>query len=85
LADGNLLVVYPNPVKDQLFFITHKAANAAAVRISNVNGKVMYAQQFENIEADVKNKINVAALGKGVYYLEFISANTKQTTRFIKY
>ena len=30
LPNGNLLVVYPNPVKDQLFFITHKDVNAAA-------------------------------------------------------
>ena len=85
LSDGNLLVIYPNPVKDQLFFITHKAVNAATMRISNVNGKVVYVQQFENIQTDAKNKINVAALGKGVYYLEFISGNNKQTVRFIKY
>ena len=55
------------------------------VRISNVNGKIVYVQQFENIQADAQNKINVAALGKGVYYLEFISGNNKQTIRFIKY
>jgi ELWxxDGT repeat protein len=85
LPDGNLLVVYPNPVKDQLFFITHKAVNAATVRISNVNGKIVYVQQFENIQAGSLNKINVAVLGKGVYYLEFISGDNKQTTKFIKY
>jgi len=85
LPDGNLLVVYPNPVKDQLFFITHKAVDAAIVRISNVNGKLVYVQQLGNIPADAKNKLNVAALGKGVYYLEFISGSNKQTIRFIKY
>ena len=85
LPGGNLLVIYPNPVKDQLFFITHKAVNATIIRISNVNGKVVYVQQFENLQADAKNKINVTALGKGVYYLEFISGNNKQTIRFIKY
>ncbi len=85
LPGGNVLVVYPNPVKGQLFFRTNKDENIATVRISTVNGKTVYAQQFENIQAGAQNKINVAALGKGVYYLEFISNNNKQTIRFIKY
>jgi ELWxxDGT repeat protein len=85
LPNGNLLVLYPNPVKDNLVLILNKAADKATIRISNANGKVVLVKQFENLQAGAQNKINVATLGKGVYYLEFISDNNKQTTRFIKY
>lgn len=85
LANGNVLAIYPNPVKDQLYLVTNTPVNAATVRISNTNGKVVYVQQFENIQAGEKNKVNVAALAKGVYYLEFVTNNSKQSMKFIKY
>lgn len=85
LANGSVLAVYPNPVKDQLYLVTNTAVNAATVRISNSNGKLVLVQQFENIQAGEKNKINVAAFAKGVYYMEFITTNGKQSIRFIKY
>jgi ELWxxDGT repeat protein len=85
LANGSVLAVYPNPVKDQLYLVTNTAVNAATVRISNTSGKVVFVQQFENIQAGEKNKINVAALAKGVYYMEFITTNGNQSIRFIKY
>ena len=85
LPNGNLLALYPNPVKDQLYLVINKSVNSAMVRITNANGKVVLIKQLENVQAGTQNKINVAALSKGVYYLEFISGNNKQTTRFIKY
>ncbi len=85
LPDGRLLVIYPNPVTDNLALISNSIADKATIRISDANGKVVLIKQFENVQAGTPNKINVAALGKGVYYLEFISGNSKQTIKFIKY
>jgi ELWxxDGT repeat protein len=85
LSNGNILALYPNPVKAQLYIVTNTAVNAATVRITNASGKLVLVQQFENIRAGDKNKINVAALAKGVYYLEFITINGKQSLKFIKY
>lgn len=84
-SNGSFIVLYPNPVKDQLILVTNISVNKATVKISNAGGKVVYIKQFENIQPGAQNKINVAGLGKGVYYLEFISDNNKQTTRFIKF
>ncbi len=84
-SNGNLLVLYPNPVKDNLVLISKNNTGKATIRISNANGKVVLTKQLENVQAENQNKINVAALPKGVYYLEFLSDNSKQTTRFIKY
>jgi len=85
LSSGNILALYPNPVKEQLYLVTNTAVNAATVRITNASGKLVSVQQLENIQANDKNKINVAALAKGVYYLEFITINGKQSMKFIKY
>lgn len=85
LANGNVLALYPNPVKDQLYLVTNVPVNAASVRITNANGKLVFVQQLENMQPGTQNKINVSTLGKGVYYLEFISGDSKQTLRFIKY
>lgn len=85
LSSGNILALYPNPVKTQLYLVTNTAVNAATVRITNASGKLVLVQQFENIQAGDKNKINVAAIAKGVYYLEFITINGKQSIKFIKY
>jgi ELWxxDGT repeat protein len=85
LSNGNILALYPNPVKEQLYVVTNTAVNAATVRITNASGKLVLVQQFENIQAGDKNKVNVAALAKGVYYLEFITINGKQSMMFIKY
>ncbi len=85
LANGNVLALYPNPVKDQLYLVTNVPISAASVRITNANGKLVFVQQLENMQAGTQNKINVSTLGKGVYYLEFIAGDSKQTLRFIKY
>lgn len=85
LANGNVLALYPNPVKDQLYLVTNIPIGAASVRVTNANGKIVFVQQLENMQPGSQNKINVSTLGKGVYYLEFISGNSKKTIRFIKY
>ena len=84
LSNGNFVVVYPNPVKDQLFVVTNSAISKADVRITDQTGKLVYQQHFDNIQGGAVNKINVAGLAKGVYYLQFTSGSDKQTTKFIK-
>jgi hypothetical protein len=84
LSDGNFVVIYPNPVKDQLIVVTNSPISKADVRITDQSGKVVYQQQFENIQGGALNKINVAGLAKGVYYLQFTTGTDKQTTKFIK-
>ena len=84
LSNGNFLVVYPNPVKDQLIIVTNTAVSKVEIRITDQSGKLVSQQRFESVQAGALNKINVAALAKGVYYLQFVTGSDKQTTKFIK-
>jgi len=85
IVNGKLFVVYPNPVKDQLIITSSASLNNAQIRITDQSGKVVYQQQLTNIQAGTPNKINVSRLNKGVYYLQLITGNDVQTTKFMKY
>jgi hypothetical protein len=82
---GKLFVIYPNPVKDQLIVTTNSLLNKTEMRITDQNGKLVYKQQLENIQAGMQNKLNVANLQKGIYYLQIITGSDVQTTKIFKY
>lgn len=84
-ANGGAISIYPNPVKDQLFFSTSTNINTGAVKITNQDGKIVYNKQFESLQPGASNKINISNLSKGVYYFELVTDNGKQTAKFIKY
>jgi hypothetical protein len=83
--NGKIFVIYPNPVKDKLFATSSASLNDAEIRITDQNGKVVYSQQMRGIQAGVQKWINVANLGKGVYYVQIITGNDVQTEKFFKY
>lgn len=82
---GKLFIVYPNPVKDKLTIVSTASLNKTEVRITDVTGKIVYKEQLSNVQADVKNTVNVAGLNKGVYYLQFVTGSDVQTVKFFKY
>jgi ELWxxDGT repeat protein len=84
IVNGKLFVVYPNPVKDQLIVTTNASLSKAEIRITDINGKIVFRQQIENMQAGSQSKVNVASLNKGVYYLQFINGSDVQSTKFIK-
>jgi hypothetical protein len=85
IAAERLFSVYPNPVKDLLFITPNTPLTKVEVRITDQSGKLIYKQQIQNIQAGAPNKINVAALSNGVYYLQMISASDIQTIQFFKH
>ncbi|HEX5154847.1 MAG TPA: ELWxxDGT repeat protein [Parafilimonas sp.] len=85
MAAGNMIAVYPNPVKDKLFVEASKSLSNAIIKITDQSGKTVLIQKMPSIQAGEKHAINIAALGSGIYYLQFNSDNNKQTIRFIKY
>jgi len=78
-------VIYPNPVKDQLLVSSNGSLSRIEMRITDQNGRIVYKQQLENMQAGSGNKINVAKLQKGVYYLQIITGTDTHTTKFFKY
>lgn len=77
------LMVYPNPVHDQLIvsYQGNKSnTDATRVRIINSMGALVYS----GIIGEELNSISVAEWSSGLYILEFISGNTIVTRKFVK-
>lgn len=73
-ADG--IVVYPNPVVDQLF-IDNQRLGASSLVIYDIAGRAVHKM----VDLDQMASVDVASLTKGIY---FLVTDTKQQLKFIK-
>ena len=85
IVNSNLFVIYPNPVKDQLFITSNISLSNVQLRISDQSGKIVYKQQITTMDAGTPDKVNITNLSKGVYYLQLITNDKVPTTKFLKY
>ena len=76
LLDDATLVVFPNPVQNELRFSS--AMELSSVVIYDMTGKVVLRN------ATTKEMINVAELMKGVYFIKATSGTSVYTSKFIK-
>lgn len=82
VADNNnsKLLLYPNPVASQLFFLWQPREEESFFRIINAQGKIVKEGKLPANE----NNIPVAELGKGMYWLEIMQANRVDRKTFLK-
>ena len=59
-------------------------ASYVTVTITNINGKILYAQQLAAVSGNFTKTINVAAFAKGVYILKAVSGNESKVIKFVK-
>ena len=76
LLDDTTLVVFPNPVVNELRFSTK--TELSSVVIYDMIGKVVLE------DTNVKEMINVAELMKGVYFIKATLGTSVYTSKFIK-
>ncbi len=76
----NKIQIYPNPVKN-ILTINSLEQPIDSFKIYTINGQVV---QSDSLVMVTKNQLDTSALTAGVYLLEFISNNKKQTIKFIK-
>ncbi len=78
--------IYPNPVKDQLSYsFSSKEGARAEVRILNIAGQLIQAEQINVTSGNNQGRIDVNSLNNGVYLLEIRYAEgSSETIRFIK-
>lgn len=72
-GDDEDLSIYPNPASTAIFI--HKKSNAKnieRVRITDMTGRVLLAY-------DKTEKINIASLSEGIYFLEIYTADEQRT------
>ncbi|MDI1254734.1 MAG: T9SS type A sorting domain-containing protein [Flavobacterium sp.] len=59
------IVVFPNPVTDDLFFETGDKSAIKEIKICTVEGKIIYSGKVVN------NTVNISFLKSGVYFVRF--------------
>lgn len=74
--------IFPNPVNNILHIQLNNFSSTSTIEIIDVFGKVILQQN--RIESANLN-INVAALSKGVYFLQIKNNNTTEAIRFLKF
>jgi uncharacterized delta-60 repeat protein len=74
--DANTFVIYPNPVQDVLHLQANNFSIIKAVKIYDLQGKVVIQ--------DTNDTINVSNLSKGLYIVKIISEEGEFTKKFIK-
>ncbi len=72
LTDNENLMVYPNPVKDELTVRFKNDNQQFKIEIENMNGQVVYNKNWNQIN-DNEIKINVNNLCNGIYILKYLS------------
>ena len=80
-----VLKIYPNPVHDQLsiLFSTH-SSEAAALKITDNNGRQVYQQKYSGTNSSRLQSINVSVFAKGTYFVQLITPSETKTTKFVK-
>ncbi|EZH75576.1 hypothetical protein ATO12_01975 [Aquimarina atlantica] len=73
----NDLVLYPNPIKDGVLFIKNVNQKNVSFKIVNYMGQTVMQDQLS------VNKINVARLSNGMYFIEVNTGNETITKKFI--
>ena len=61
-----------------------QGAIKAELRITDASGKTIYTQRLTTAQSNNAASVNVSSLKQGVYYLQIITDNGVQKTRFIK-
>ncbi len=75
-------LVFPNPAHDELNVISSMFLNGdCTITILDNVGKLVYRQAGK---PQLIQKINIAHLSAGIYYLQISNANTRKTFTFIK-
>ncbi len=87
MQETNLTTLYPNPFNNELFFDAGDEKPAyTEIAISDILGKQIRNISIENISvASGKNRIDVADLPKGIYFVTLKGSGVKaKTIRLVK-
>jgi hypothetical protein len=74
----NRLIIYPNPISNELRFYTTQPLSGATIRILDVMGREVLRTRFTS------NSIDVSKLSSGVYTLSVTDKDKTITKRFVK-
>lgn len=79
------LSLFPNPVSNELYLQSKQVIKNAGIKIINVLGQEVLAQQWMQVGANQSLKIDVSALHTGVYYLNITVEGKNASFKFTKF
>lgn len=78
------LSLFPNPVRDQLMFLSGEDMKNGTISINGQDGRVLITKKFKNINGNTKNMIDVSVLPPGIYILRLKGESKVAIRKFIK-
>lgn len=80
--DRTALFAYPNPANDKVSFKYSFKAGNAAVRVTDIAGRVVMTQEFGKQTAGERTMtVDVSSLNNGMYYLELVTDDKRAITK----
>jgi len=83
--ESGILKLYPNPT-GSVFLINYSTSEPISdlqLEIKNVAGQIIYNKRYKSFNGELKDEIDLGKQPKGVYFLEIIGNNIKQTKKII--
>ena len=80
----NQFMVYPNPFNNEFTLDMTVVAGTYSIVLTDINGKVIINQNVEAVEGNSKMVLSTSELAQGVYLLNIVSNNGRQTLKVVK-
>lgn len=77
------ITVQPNPAKNYTSIIFNEALHNCTVTLSNNNGKIVFNKNFNELLKGTTEKISLAGLNKGIYFLKVVGDDGLQTEKMV--
>ena len=76
---------FPNPASDYIFVNLHGLTSNETIEISiiSLKGEYLYYEKAKNFQTDLKKKIELRELHKGVFFIAVFHKNNKLTRKII--
>lgn len=78
------LSIFPNPASNELYLQSKQAIKNAGIKIVNVLGQEVLAQEWRQVGANQSLKIDITGLHTGVYYLNLSVEGKNASFKFTK-
>ncbi|TSA49538.1 MAG: T9SS C-terminal target domain-containing protein [Sphingobacteriales bacterium] len=87
ISNGNQLLVYPNPITDNLLHLNFKMINEnAELNIMNSLGQIVMTKIFSSsINKQMNEIINLKDFASGIYEISLKEGGSNSSVRFVKY
>ncbi len=82
LKERSSFKIYPNPAKDELFFLSDNLSGVTKINILDLSGRVIKSSYSELVAAEIC-RINVSGINEGIYFFSASNNGKTITCKFL--